>query len=183
MMINFNPFPKLSTERLSLRQINNNDENEIFILRSDPNIMKYIPRPLARSLADVSQLIEKINIGLTNNESINWAITLKNDNKLMGIIGYVRMAKEHHRAEVGYILHPDFHGKGIMREALTAVIDYGFSIMKLHSIEAIINPDNISSEKLLQKNKFIKEAHFKENFFHDGKFLDSAYYSLITSVE
>jgi ribosomal-protein-alanine N-acetyltransferase len=52
--------------------------------------------------------------------------------------------------------------------------------MKLHSVEANVNPANNSSIKLLKKNKFVKEAHYKENYFYDGKFLDSAVYSLLS---
>jgi ribosomal-protein-alanine N-acetyltransferase len=48
MTINFNPFPNLETERLLLRRVNNNDVNEIFVLRSDTEIMKYIQRPLVK---------------------------------------------------------------------------------------------------------------------------------------
>jgi ribosomal-protein-alanine N-acetyltransferase len=53
--------------------------------------------------------------------------------------------------------------------------------MDLHSIEAIVNPDNKASIKLLERNSFTREAYFKENYFYDGKFLDSAVYSLLIS--
>jgi ribosomal-protein-alanine N-acetyltransferase len=76
----------------------------------------------------------------------------------------------------------DFQGKGIMQEAMSAVIKYGFEKMNLHSIEANVNPANESSIKLLERNDFIKEAYFKENYFYDGKFLDTAIYSLLTTV-
>ncbi len=66
-----------------------------------------------------------------------------------------------------------------MQEVLTAVLDYGFKQMHLHSVEANVNPDNKASMKLLERNGFIREGYFKENFFFDGKFLDSAVYSLI----
>jgi ribosomal-protein-alanine N-acetyltransferase len=49
----------------------------------------------------------------------------------------------------------------------------------LHSIEANINPDNLASANLLEKNGFKKEAHFRENFYYNGKFLDSLIYSLV----
>ncbi|MDO8550886.1 MAG: GNAT family protein [Ignavibacteria bacterium] len=51
--------------------------------------------------------------------------------------------------------------------------------MKLHSIEGTVNPNNLPSIKLLEKNNFIREAYFKENFYYNGKFLDTAIYSLI----
>ncbi len=92
---------------------------------------------------------------------------------------YLNFKKENYRAEFVYALHPDHWGKGIMNEVAEAVIDYGFKVLKLHSIEANINPENIASQKLLEKHKFVKEAYFKENFFWEGKFLDSAIYSLL----
>ena len=51
--------------------------------------------------------------------------------------------------------------------------------MQLHSIEAIIDPENFASEKVLQKNGFVKEAHLKENEFYDGRFLDTVIYSIL----
>ena len=181
--LSFNPFPELLTERLRLRQINNEDANEIFILRSDERVMNFIERPRAKSMDDALQLIQKVNEALTNNDGITWAITLKNDSKLLGTIGYWRIMKEHHRAEIGYLLHPDYQSKGIMQEAFAATIDYGFIIMRLHSVEANVNPDNAASIKLLERNKFAREAYFKENFYYDGKFLDTAIYSLLNQVD
>lgn len=119
---------------------------------------------------------------MKNNESIIWAITQKEDSKLIGTICFWNIIKEHYRAEIGYSLLYDFQGKGIMQEAMSAVIKYGFEKMNLHSIEANVNPANESSIKLLERNDFIKEAYFKENYFYDGKFLDTAIYSLLTTV-
>ncbi|MEZ7500782.1 GNAT family N-acetyltransferase [Flavobacterium sp. Arc3] len=179
LSINFNPFPNLETERLSLRRVVNNDVNEIFALRSDKEVMKYIPRPIAKTPEDALAHIATIDATIDRNEGINWAITLKNSDKLIGVIGHYRIQPQNYRAEVGYILHPDYHGKGFIPEALKKVIEYGFNIMKLHTIEAVIDPDNAGSEKVLQKSGFTKEAHFIENQFFEGQFLDSIIYSLL----
>jgi RimJ/RimL family protein N-acetyltransferase len=69
-----------------------------------------------------------------------------------------------------------------MQEAMIIVIDYGFRAMHLHSIEANVNPDNAASIKLLQRNNFVREAYHKENYYFNGKFLDSAIYSLLTPL-
>ncbi|HYG52862.1 MAG TPA: GNAT family protein, partial [Flavobacteriales bacterium] len=90
-----------------------------------------------------------------------------------------KLHKENYRAELGYMLNKHFHGKGIMLEATAAVIHYGFEIMKLHSIEALINPENHKSAKILERSGFRKEAHFKENFFHNGVFEDTVIYGLL----
>jgi ribosomal-protein-alanine N-acetyltransferase len=177
--INFTPFPNLETERLQLRRVVNDDENEIFTLRSDTETMKYIPRPLVKTKEDVLAHIAMIDEKIENNEGINWAITLKGNPKLIGIIGHYRIKPEHYRAEIGYMLLPEYHGKGIITEAIKEVVNYGFRIMKLHSIEAVIDPENIASENVLQKNGFVKEAHLKENEYYEGRFLDTVIYSIL----
>jgi ribosomal-protein-alanine N-acetyltransferase len=179
LIINFSPFPNLETERLLLRRVNQQDAKEIFSLRSDAETMKYVPRPLAKTTEEALEHIALIDSKIETNEGINWAITLKGSPKLIGIIGHYRIKPEHFRAEIGYMLLPEFQGKGIVTEAITKVVEYGFNEMKLHSIEAIIDPDNTASAKVLEKNNFVKEAHLKENEFYDGKFLDTVIYSLL----
>jgi ribosomal-protein-alanine N-acetyltransferase len=66
-----------------------------------------------------------------------------------------------------------------MKEAIRELLDYGFTHLKLHSVEANINPANQASEALLKSVGFIKEAYFKENFYFNGQFIDSAIYSLV----
>jgi len=177
--LNFTPFPFLTTERLSLRAITTEDASEIFFLRSDKQVLQFLDRAPATSLDDAIQWIRIINEAIVNNESIVWAISLKNETKLIGTITFWNIKKEHYRAEIGYALHPAFQGKGFMQEAMSSVLDYGFKTMKLHSVEANINPNNAASIKLLEKNNFIREAYHKENYFYDGRFLDSAIYSLL----
>ena len=177
--INFSPFPNLETERLILRRVNATDIKQIFALRSNPETMKYIPRPLLKTTEDAMEHIAMINTKIETNEGINWAITLKGNPKLIGVIGHYRIKPEHYRAEIGYMLLPEYHGKGIVSEAVKEAVNYGFSVMKLHSIEAILDPENHGSAKVLEKNGFVKEAHLKENEFFEGRFLDTVIYSIL----
>ena len=179
LTINFTPFPNLETERLLLRRVNNNDIKEVLALRSNPETMKYIPRPLVKNDDEALEHIAMIETKIENNEGINWAITLKDNPKLIGVIGHYRIKPEHYRSEIGYMILPEFNGKGIVTEAVQEVVKYGFEAMQLHSIEAVIDPDNIASAKVLEKNNFVKEAHLKENEFYDGRFYDSVIYSLL----
>lgn len=178
--VNLTPFPTLYTSRLHLRNVTGGDAAEIFVLRSDHRVMAFLDRAPAASLEEAAAFIQNsINLQQAG-DAITWAITLKEDPTLIGTIAYWRMQKEHHRAEIGYTLHPDHQGKGIMQEAMTAVLAYGFSVMKLHSIEANVNPANAASIKLLERNGFVREGYFRENYFYNGRFLDSAIYSLLT---
>lgn len=175
----FLPFKNLESDRLLLRQITPADVNEIFALRGNPAVMKYVPRPLCTNVDEAMALVDMMQQKLETNEGINWAITLKGNNTLIGFIGHYRIKWEHFRSEIGYMLLPEFQGKGIISEAIQLVIEYGFKEMNMHSLEAVIDPENIASSRVLEKNNFIKEGHFLENEFFDGKFIDAMVYSLI----
>jgi len=176
---NFSTFPFIETERLILDEVNDGDVKEVFELRSNPETMKYIPRPLVKSHEDALEHIKMIKEKIENNTGINWAIRLKDNSKLLGIIGFYRLQPENYRAEIGYMILPEFHGKGLVPEAVTRLIKFGFEDLRLHSIEAVIDPENYASEKVLQKCGFTKEAHLKEAEFYEGKFLDKVIYSLL----
>jgi [ribosomal protein S5]-alanine N-acetyltransferase len=176
----FSPFPEIKTTRLLLRKMVPADAPELLFLRSDDTVMQYIDREKTKSLEEATAFIDKINTYIDNNESILWAIALQDKpGTLIGTICFWNITREHFRAEVGYMLHPTFWNRGLMKEALLAVIDFGFNEMKLHSIEGRINPDNSVSGILLEKAGFVREAYYKEDFYFRGKFIDTAVYSLL----
>ena len=179
LTFNFLPFLNLETERLLLRRITPEDADAILALRGNPEIMKYIPRPLATSRDDALAHVTMIESKILDNTGINWGITIKGNPEMIGLIGHYKLQPENHRAEIGYMLLPEFHGKGIITEAIRAALIYGFDQMQLHSIEAVIDPGNTASEIVLQKNGFVKEAHILENEYYDGKFWDTVIYSIL----
>jgi ribosomal-protein-alanine N-acetyltransferase len=179
---NFNPFPVLTTERLILRRFIYDDAVDLFEMRSNETVMQYIHRPINKTIDDAIGLIDVIEDLLSRNDGITWCICLKNNNKYIGSIGFWRIEKDSHRAEIGYLLNPIYQGQGIMQEAITAAIDYGFNMIKLHSIGAYVSPNNFASIKLLLKNKFVQEAYFKEDHLYNGRFEDTMVYSLLTQT-
>ena len=177
--INFHPFKNLETNRLLLRRVSQNDVPEILELRGNPETMKFIPRPLVTTSDEALAHYKMIDDKIEKNEGINWAITLKGNPKLIGIIGHYRIQAENHRCEIGYMILPQYNGQGIVTEAIKVVLEYGFENLQMHSIEAVIDPENFASERVLQKNGFVKEAHILENERYEGKFLDTVIYSIL----
>ena len=177
--LSFQPFPVIETDRLILREVTLDDAEAFFQLRTNIDAMRFLDKYLPKKIEEIQELIGKIIEGIQKNESIGWAICMKGNPSLLGTIGYHRIYKEHYRAEIGYMLQPAYWNKGIMSEAITKILDFGFNNMKLHSIEAHINPNNDASKSILKKFKFIKEAYHKENYFFNGKFLDTEIYSLL----
>ena len=160
---NFTPFPVLKTERLTLRQLRSSDDKEIFALRSNDNVNKYLDRKRSKSIDDAKNFIQAINENIQRNDSIYWAITLNDTDKLIGTICLFDFSEDHSKAEIGYELLPDFQGKGIMQEATTKVIQFGFQHVGLNSIEAYSHSENQSSTRLLGKLNFKRHSTADEN--------------------
>ena len=170
---NFTPFPVLKTGRLTLRQLRSSDDNEIFALRSNDNVNKFLGRKPAKSIDDAKNFIKTINENIQRNDSIYWAIILNGTHKLIGTICLFNFSEDHSKGEIGYELLPDFQGKGIMQEAISKVIHFGFQHVGLNSIEAYTHCENQSSTRLLEKLNFKRYSTADENFkifklTHDG---------------
>ncbi|MDK2772208.1 MAG: GNAT family N-acetyltransferase [Flavobacterium sp.] len=179
LQLNFNPFPNLESERLSFRKLNNEDAPEILKLRGNAEIMKYIPRPLATTLQEALEHIKIINDKIDENVDINWAITERENDKCIGIIGFYRTQPENFRTELGYMIMPEYWGKGYITEAVKRLLHFAFENLNFHSIEAVIDSRHIASEKVLIKNGFRKEAHFVEDFFYNNEFCDTVKYGIL----
>jgi ribosomal-protein-alanine N-acetyltransferase len=171
------PFKTLTTQRLILREVTLDDAPEVFAFRSDKEAMRFIGRPVAKSIDEAKELIQKFIDAMNNNDGATWGITLKGESKVIGTIGFWRMQKEHYSSEIGYMLHPLYWGKGYAAEALEAVMEHGFRELKFHTVQAYLTPENTASSKLLERAGFVKEAHFRENYFFDGIFSDTAVYT------
>lgn len=156
LTLDFTAFPELHTDRLTLRRADATDIQQLYRWRSDEQTMKYISRPVATSPDEIAEFLRLTDENIASNEMINWKITIKGDPNMIGTIGFYYIKPEHYRTEIGYMLLPEFQGKGYVTEAIAAVVD----------------PENIASCAVLEKCGFVKEAYFKENEFYNGKFRD-----------
>ena len=176
----FKTFPYLETERLVLRKIDKEkDLADFFVLRSDAEVMKYIPRKVATDPQEVVDLINAGNDGYERGEMLSLAIALKETDTFIGVVGFYRINWDNHRTEIGYILNPLHSGKGYVHEACNALIKFAFEEVGFHSLEAVIHPENIRSIQVVEKLGFVKEAHFKENEVFNNEFIDTLVYSLL----
>ncbi|GEO08930.1 GNAT family N-acetyltransferase [Segetibacter aerophilus] len=154
----FTTFPTLTTDRLILRALSIADEKEIFALRSNEQVNKYLDREPCKSLEDARGFIQKITEAVVKNDAKYWAITMKNSDKLIGTICYFNEQPTDRKAEIGFELMPAFHSKGIMQEALAKVIQFGFQTLQLTAIEAFTHKLNEPSIRLLKKFNFKEQV-------------------------
>lgn len=169
----------MESKRLIYSELTLKDSEDIFEIRSNDDVMKFMDRTAMKSIEESETYIKKIIKDFKNQNGINWGIVEKSSDKLVGYFGFWRIIAEHCRAEIGYALKSKYQGNGYMRETLETMLDFGFNKLKLHSIEANVNPDNKLSIKLLEKFRFAKEAYLRENVLFNNKFMDSIIYSLL----
>ncbi len=177
----FGEFPRLETERLVLRRMTLGDAE--FYLRhfSDPDIVELTafeaPGDLEAATAELrAYCVENFDRGT----GIRWGISRKPDPALIGTCGFHQWVKEGGwRARIGYDLAAADRRKGIMTEALAAMIGYGFGTMRLHRVEALVDPRNAGSIRTLEKLGFRREGVLREDTCFRGRFVDEAMYSLL----
>ena len=168
--------PILETDRLNLKPPTLADALDFFEIRSNHEFIKYIGRHPITHILEAEKYIQRILDGFNSRTGLSWKICEKGSDKLIGYIGFWSIDYTHFRTKIGYGLHQDYHRKGYLTEALNTLTHFTFNELGLHSVLAEADDKNVATIKLLEKCGFKKEAHFKESFYFDGEFLDSAIY-------
>lgn len=175
----FDSFPVLNTERLTLRAFEEGDADALFELRNHPTVLQYLDRAADGDRQVSVDMILRIQESFKEKAGLSWVMSEKETGVFLGTFGFWRMWPEHSRAEIGYTLLPQYWRKGYMYECIATCMKYAFSELQLHSVMANVNPDNTPSWKLLEKLGFKREAHFREDYYANGKFTDSYIYSCL----
>ncbi|GAA4319290.1 hypothetical protein GCM10023184_03970 [Flaviaesturariibacter amylovorans] len=146
-----------------MRQLLHSDDKEIFALRSDAIVNKYLDRKPCKSIDDARDFIGVIGNSIEKKESIYWAITLTGADKLIGTICLYGFSGDCSTAEIGFELLPHYHGNGIMQEAVATVIEFGLASIGLKSIEAYTHCENLGSLRILEKFNFKQNRNDGDN--------------------
>ena len=178
--IDFSEFPVLETERLTLREPVLSDAADIFVFRSDPVVQRYNSKPMV-DISEVRELIEQHRAIYLRQDGIVWAVTLKGQDAVIGLVGFSNWSY-HNRAMLGYDLAHVYWGQGIGSEAVREIIRFGFERMGLNRIEAETIEDNHESRRMLEKLGFVCEGIRRGySLEDDGEYHGSAMYGLLRS--
>lgn len=158
----FDSFPVLNTERLCLRQIRPSDNQAIFNIFNDPEVTRYYGMKPFSDMAEADALIVRWRRRFSERRLVRWVLAKLADDWVIGTAGFTDWKRHFRSAQVGYDLAQPFWQQGYMREALTAVLEFGYSHMQLNRIEALVLNENIASIALLDKLGFKKEGLLRE---------------------
>lgn len=157
LILNFSPFPVLITERLLLRAATLQDAEKLSIIRSDARVNLHLERNATMSIKEAEERIHKLAACTQQNESIEWIIQFKDNVEMLGSICLWNIIPALKQVEIGYEMHPTYYGKGIMQEAMQAVIEYAFKTIQAKIIIGTPMKDNEKSIQLLKRNHFVED--------------------------
>jgi [ribosomal protein S5]-alanine N-acetyltransferase len=175
----FRELPTLETPRLVLRKIRLGDAPDIFAYASDPAVARYTtwpPHPtVAATEAFVRELLQRYAQGLV----APWGIVHREDGKMIGSCGFAYVMAWHGRAEIAYALSRAYWGRGLMPEAVRAVLGFGFETLRLNRIEARCEIENVASERVMQKLGMQFEGVLRQHTQVMGVYRDLKLYSIL----
>jgi ribosomal-protein-alanine N-acetyltransferase len=175
----FTHFPSLTTNRLHLRHIQPTDTEALFAIVSDPLVTEPYGREPHQSLEETQALFQRRQALYERREAILWGMTLKGADTVIGSCTLFDFDPDFHCAQTGYELHRAYWRQGLMAEAMSAVLTFGFSELGLHRIEANVAASNTPSRALLRKLGFTFEGNLRQRYVFRAHFEDEHCFGLL----
>lgn len=166
----FSNMPKIVTERLILRQMKVSDSSDMFEYASQKELTRYLTWTAHPNEDYTKEYLKYLQTRYAAGDFYDFAVTLKDSGKMIGTCGFTRFNTAHNSAEIGYVINPAYQGIGIATEAARAVLDFGFSELKLHRIEARHMVGNDASHKVMEKLGMKTDGTLREAYYVNGSY-------------
>lgn len=173
-------FATLETERLVLKSMSIEFKEGVYRLFSDDDVTRYMDMESIKTMDEAVEIIEFMSNLAERKLAHRWVILWKETNEVIGTCGFNNWERHRgSRSEIGYDLAKEFWGKGIMKEALTCMLTFGFQEMNLRRIEALVLGGAKQSMRVLEKLGFVQEGLLRQYGYWSGQFWDEHMFSLI----
>ncbi len=169
----------IESERLIVRPVAEGDLEALMLVNGNDEATRFLPYASWRSLADARAWFERMSAMGASGQSIQYVLTDKATGLAIGTCLLFRYEEPSARAELGYVLSRAHWGRGIMREALMAVIGCAFGEYALRRIEAEVDPLNRASSRLLEGLGFTREGQLRKRWVDKGAAHDTLIYGLL----
>ncbi|HJU31950.1 MAG TPA: GNAT family N-acetyltransferase [Hyphomicrobiaceae bacterium] len=163
-----NAYPTLTTRRLRLRRFTANDLKGLHACFGDKDAMRYWNTPACASEAETGRWLTYLAKTSSPYDHLAWAVADRRSDRCIGMVNYHHRQTRHHKLEIGYILAPAQQGRGLMTEAVAAVVDYCVDKLHAHRVEALIHPDNVASIRLVKRLGFHCEGGPLRDYWRVG---------------
>jgi [ribosomal protein S5]-alanine N-acetyltransferase len=174
-----NNIPILTTKRLTLRDIKLDDANDIYYYASNYDVSKFMVWNRHKSIEDTFNFINLTIENYTNESYFDWAIVLKENNKVIGTCGFPNYRNKIHYTDIGYVISKDYWNRGITTEAVNKIIEFAFKELNVIRIQAMCQIENLSSENLMKKIGMSCEGILKKYLLKNDKYYDMKLYAIL----
>ena len=171
--------PDLTTPRLVLRRLTMRDAADIYHYSRDTEVARHVLWDAHRSISESRSYLRYMLRCYRNHEPASWGIEYVQTGEVIGTIGFMWIQSDNSAAEVGYSLSRDYWNRGIMTEALKAVIAHGFGSMSLNRIEAQHETTNPASGAVMRKCGMVHEGTLRQRLYNKGKYVDVELYAIL----
>ena len=175
------PFRDLESKRLTLRSITADDAEAYLGIFSEAEVMRYWSCEPIDSIDQAREMLDRDIEWARSGEALCWGIAVPETGRLIGKISLYLFSRQNRRAEIGYVLDRTYWRRGLMSEAVTAVLDYAFDALDLNRIEADVDPEHAASLALLYKFGFAREGLFRQRWRVHGQWRDSVMLGLLAA--
>lgn len=175
----FSKIPVLKTERLTLRPMQTGDAYDMYEYACREDVTEYLLWPPHSSVGYTREYLTYIEKRYASGDFYDWAITLSESGKMIGTVGFTKIDAPNNSAEIGYVLNPLYHRRGYGYEAAKKIVEFGFSELELHRIEARFMQGNTASEALMKKLGMTFEGYRRDLLKVKGKYRTVGTYAII----
>ena len=162
-----------------LRRMRADDAADVFAYASDPQVARLVTWEAHASIEDSRRFLDALLQQYAAGAVAPWGVLQRGEGKIIGTCGFMWWRPRHARAEIAYAMGRRHWNRGVMTEAVRAVIRFGFERMGLNRIEARCLPENVGSERVMQKAGMAFEGILREHMFVKGRFDDLKLYSIL----
>lgn len=172
--------PIIETKRLILRLLEKDDLPALFAVNGDDEVFRYSPRESWKTPADGEAWLARVMAHRESGATMQFVIVLRDGGSPIGTLAVFHFEESVGSAEIGYVLGREHWGKGLMKEALAAFVEFAFKTLRLKRLEAELDPRNAASVKVLERVGFTREGLRRRNYLQKGEVTDTGLYGMLS---
>ena len=175
----FSNIPELQTDRLTLRRMKVGDSFDVFEYASREDVTEFL---LWKPHPDIAYTREYLQFVATHYEIgdfFDWAVVLREEDKMIGTCGFTKFDYTHNLGEIGYVINPEYRGRGIAVEAVREVMRFGFEELGLNRIEAKFMEHNTASLRVMEKAGMTFEGFHRKAMKIKGRYETVGYSAIL----
>ena len=165
----FSRIPTLETERLTLRGMRVSDAEDMFVYAQCESVTRFLTWAPHPNLKHTKEYLTYVGQRYRTGDFFDWAVVCKEDGRMIGTCGFTSFDFTSDCAEIGYVINPQYHGRGLATEAVKEILRFGFKELSLHRIEAKFIQENTRSLRLMERVGMQFEGYARESMKIKGE--------------